>query len=183
MKIRSCIPYCGAILALSAPCHAILITLDPLDSDSDVSGTWFQRRLGASSGTWYLPGDFLLEMGLAREGRLPVGENDNIGDGRWENVSFRLTATADRAGGGPFALFYNHADTREDDFQSITTAGSEGRNYTYTFAGTYSPAVDEWSGSFSAKVSRASPVPDAGSTLLLLCGTMAGIHCIRARMA
>lgn len=182
MKIRSYLPFCAAFFSLAGPCHAILITLDPLSTDTEVFGTWAQRRLGSSSGMWFLPGNMLLEMGLGREGRLPTSWGE-IGDGRWATVSFRLTATGDPYGGGLYSLFHNQADNLGDDVQSSIKPGSDGRFYSYSFAGTYLPETDEWSGAFGVKVSRGNPVPDGGGTFLLLCGTLVGIHCLRWRLA
>lgn len=180
MKINSCIPLLIASVGpLVTPCHAVVITLDPLSNDTNVYGHWHQRRLGSDDGTWWLPGNILLELGLSREGRLPISEGDPIDGGRWDGVSCRLTATGAPFGGYPYASFYNDADKFTDDSQVLTTLRANGYSYKFSFAGTYFPASDEWDGTFSAVVSQARPVPEGGGTLALFCGALA--VCLKLR--
>ena len=182
MKIIACIPLLiASVVPFATPCHAVVITLDPLSNDTNVYGRWHQRRLGSDDGTWWLPGNMLLELGLSREGRLPVSENAPIDVGRWDGVSFRLTATGAPFEGHPYASFYNNADNLTDDFQSLTTLRSNGYSYTFSFAGNYFPTSDVWDGTFSAVVSQASRVPEGGGTLVLLCGALVGILNLRHR--
>lgn len=182
MKIRFTIPCCAVAFALASPCRAITVILDPLSSDTSVYGSWNQRHLGSSSGTWFLPGGMLLELGLGRQATTPGGGSGGD-DWRWENISCQFTATRDAPGGYPSALFFNHADDAGDDAQSLVQAGSGDRNYTFSFAGTYFPPSDEWSGTFSAVVTKGAPVPEGGGTFLLLSAALAGIHCVRRMLA
>ena len=182
MKINSSIPLLiASFVPLVTPCQAVVINLDSLSNDTNVHGHWHQRRLGSDGGTWWLPGNILLELGLSREGRLPFSESVPINAGRWDGVSCRLTATAAPFGGYPYASFSNNADNLTDDSQSLTMLRSNGYSYTFSFAGAYFPASDEWDGTFSAVVSQASPVPEGGGTLVLLCGALAGILTLRRR--
>jgi hypothetical protein len=183
MKFRFHLPFCFFFFAMASPSHAILISLDPLSSETDIYGNWYQRRLGSDSGTWFLPGGILLEIGLSREGSHPDPDVANIGDGRWAQVSCQFTATGDSGAGYPNGLFFNDADNLGDDVQFQIKQGLSGSSYTFMFEGNYLPATDEWIGSFRTTIGTGSPVPEGGGTLALFCGVLAGIHCLRGRLA
>ena len=124
-----------------------------------------------------------MEIGLRREGRFADPDPADIVTGRWAGVSGQLTRMSTSVGGRSDGLFFNDADNLGDDFQFLIKPGSDDMIHTFSFAGSYLPATDEWFGSYSSVVSPATSVPEGGGSLLLFCAALAGIHGLRLRFA
>jgi hypothetical protein len=132
---------------------------------------------------WQLPGNIWLELNLSREGQVPLSESDPIGIGRWNQVLCQIACAGTPSVVDGCAVFRNDADNLWDDLQFRTNLASNGMCYEFSFTGRYSPATDEWNGTFRAMVppAAAPSVPEGGGTLTLLCGALSGLCALRRR--